>query len=61
MPSESVQPYVDAGEMVELVPGVRIQTSLFWQSRSQSSSTLGKLSDVVSEVANERLFARTID
>lgn len=58
MPTESVQPYVDRGEMVELVPGVRIQTSLFWQSRSQSSSTLGKLSDLVAETAAKRLLAR---
>lgn len=57
MPTESVQPYVDAGQMVEIVPGVRIQTALYWQSRSQSSSTLGKLSDVVAEVAEERLLA----
>lgn len=55
MPTESVQPFVERKEMVELVPGVRIHTALFWQSRSQSSSTLSKLSDLVAQTAAHRL------
>jgi LysR family transcriptional regulator (chromosome initiation inhibitor) len=51
MPSVTVQPLVDSGELVEVVPGIRIQTPLFWQSRSQSSSILNRLSEVVLEVA----------
>ena len=51
MPSVTVRPLVESGELVEVVPGIRIKTPLFWQSRSQSSRILTRLSEVVSEVA----------
>lgn len=55
MPSESVNPLIDAGKLVELVPNVRVEIPLFWTSRSQSSSILNKLAQTVSDVAKDRL------
>ena len=51
MPSVTVEPMVRSGELVELVQGVRVRTPLHWQSRSQSSATLSRLSQIVSDVA----------
>ena len=55
MPTETVMPLVNDGKLIEIVPDVRISTPLFWQSRSQSSNILRRLSDVVSDVAATRL------
>ena len=55
MPSVTVEPMVQSGELVELVQGVRVRTPLHWQSRSQSSATLSRLSQIVSDVAESCL------
>ena len=55
MPSVTVQPMVDTGDLKELVPDVRVRTPLHWQSRSQSSATLSKLSQIVQDVAKKSL------
>lgn len=55
MPSLTVGPMVDSGQLIELVPGARIDMPLFWQTRSQASTTLRELSNVVSEVAADWL------
>ncbi len=55
MPSLTVGGMVDAGELVELVPGERIDMPLYWQTRSQASTTLRELSNVVAEVASDWL------
>ena len=55
MPSVTVLPLVETGELVEVMPDIRIQTPLFWQSRSQSSSILKNLSEIVSQVASQWL------
>lgn len=55
MPSLTVGPLVDQGDLVELVPGERIDMPLYWQTRSQASTTLRELSNVVAEVAADWL------
>jgi len=55
MPSLTVDPLVASGELVELLPGERIDMPLFWQTRSQASTTLRELSRVVSSVAEDWL------
>lgn len=55
MPSLTVDPLVESGELVELMPGERIDMPLFWQTRSQASTTLRELSRVVSAVAADWL------
>ncbi|MEO0916807.1 MAG: LysR family transcriptional regulator ArgP [Pseudomonadota bacterium] len=55
MPSLTVGGLVEAGSLVELVPGEVIEMPLYWQTRSQASTTLRELSNVVSEVAAEWL------
>jgi LysR family transcriptional regulator (chromosome initiation inhibitor) len=55
MPFESVEPLIAAGDLVEIVPDVRVKIPLFWHSRAQSSGILQRLSDVVLEVAGRRL------
>ncbi len=49
MPTVTVQPFLDSGELIELVPGKRINISLHWQSSSQSSEILRLLAEVVAE------------
>ena len=55
MPSLTVGPLVERGELVEIKPGVRVIMPLFWQTRSQASTTLRELSNVVAEVAADWL------
>ena len=55
MPALTVEPLVERGELVEIKPGVRIEMPLYWQTRSQASTTLRELSNVVAEVAAEWL------
>lgn len=55
MPSVTVLPFVESGELVELVPDARVRTPLHWQSRSQSSNILNRLSDFVSDIADKTL------
>ena len=57
MPSITVEPLVNRGELIEVVPGVRVRTSLYWQTRSQSSEILESLSRIVSSVAAEWLYS----
>lgn len=57
MPAVTVAPLVKTGELIELVPKKRVHMSLYWQSRTQSSSLLLRLTDVVSDVASEELLA----
>ncbi len=56
MPSVTVDPFISAGDLVELVPNVRVRTPLHWQSRSQSSATLTRLSQIVTEVSEKSLM-----
>lgn len=58
MPSLTVGPMVDDGSLVELVPGARVDMPLFWQTRSQASTTLRDLSQVVASVAEDWLFVK---
>ncbi|NNE80629.1 MAG: LysR family transcriptional regulator ArgP [Silicimonas sp.] len=55
MPSVTVQPLVESGHLVELVPDVKVRTPLHWQSRSQSSNILNRLSEFVSDIADNTL------
>ncbi|MCG6884098.1 MAG: LysR family transcriptional regulator ArgP [Silicimonas sp.] len=55
MPAVTVEPLVEAGELVEIRPDVRVTLKLFWQTRSQASTTLRELSNVVAEVAADWL------
>lgn len=55
MPAVTVQPMIEAGDLVELVSDVRVRTPLHWQSRSQSSATLSRLSQIVTDVASRSL------
>lgn len=55
MPSLTVGPLVERGQLVELIPGERITMPLFWQTRSQASTILKELSNVVAEVAADWL------
>ena len=55
MPSVTVEPLVHAGELIELVQNIRVRTPLHWQSRSQSSSILTRLSEIVSATAEKSL------
>ena len=56
MPTESVLPAIESGALVELVPDARINMPLYWQSRSQASSILGKLADIVRSTSANRLL-----
>ncbi|MGR3511647.1 MAG: LysR family transcriptional regulator ArgP [Paracoccaceae bacterium] len=58
MPSLTVGSMVDDGSLVELVPGARVDMPLFWQTRSQASTTLRDLSQVVASVAEDWLFVK---
>lgn len=55
MPSVTVDPLIETGALLELVPEIRVRTPLHWQSRSQSSATLTRLSQIVSDVAEKCL------
>lgn len=51
------EPYIESGELIELVPGKRIRDSLHWQSSTQSSEILRRLGEVVYEEAKIHLRA----
>lgn len=55
MPTLTVGPMVESGELVEVQPGARVKMPLYWQTRSQASTTLQQLSNVVAEVADDWL------
>ena len=55
MPALTVGPMVERGELVEIKPDTRIIMPLYWQTRSQASTTLRELSNVVAEVASDWL------
>ena len=61
MPTETVMPLVESGELKELLPNVRVRVPLFWQSRSQASVVLQSLASVVSSVAEKRLLMAVED
>ncbi|MEY8099250.1 LysR family transcriptional regulator ArgP [Falsihalocynthiibacter sp. S25ZX9] len=44
-------PYLESGELIELVSNERIQISLHWQSSTQSSEILRRLGEIVKEEA----------
>lgn len=51
MPTVSVEPIVESGDLTELRPGKRIKISLHWQSSTQSSEILRMLGDIVASEA----------
>ncbi len=53
MPHLTVGSMVENGELIEVVPGQRIHMPLFWQTRSQASTTLRELSNIVADVAQQ--------
>lgn len=57
MPNEAVEEHIASGELVEMVPEVTVRIPLFWHTTAQSSGVLLRLSEVVSQVAKQRLVA----
>ena len=55
MPGVTVNPLIAEGKLIELVPAARINIALHWQSRTQSSGILQRLSNIVAEVAAAEL------
>lgn len=55
MPFEAVATFIASGDLIELVPGARVKTPLFWHTRSKSSDALQRLSEVVQNVARQTL------
>jgi len=55
MPTVTVMPFVENGLLTELVPEKRVQTSLHWQSSTQSSEILRLLGRIVSDEALNHL------
>jgi len=51
VPTIAAQPYLESGELIELVPDKRIMISLHWQSSTRSSEILRRLGEVVVEEA----------
>lgn len=51
VPGDAGKPHLKSGALVELVPNQRIQISLHWQSSTQSSETLRRLGEIVTEEA----------
>lgn len=51
MPTITVGPLIAAGDLVDLAPGRAVPMQLQWQYRTQSSTILLKLSDIVRDVA----------
>lgn len=60
MPTGTVQPYIDAGELVELVPDRRVHTSLYWQSSARGTEVFRLLSEIVTSEADKRLIPQTL-
>ena len=58
MPVMSVFDLIKEGKLVDLVPGSRVALSLQWQYRTQSSTILVRLSEIVAEVAAQELAAQ---
>lgn len=56
VPGDAGEPYLESGELIELVPDKRIKVSLHWQSSTQSSEILRKLGEVVLEEARIHLL-----
>jgi LysR family transcriptional regulator (chromosome initiation inhibitor) len=57
MPRITVAPLVAEGRLVELVQDTTVPMSLQWQYRTQSSTILTRLTEIVSEVATRELSA----
>lgn len=51
VPGVAGLPYIESGDLIELVPNKRIQISLHWQSSTQSSEILRRLGQLVEEEA----------
>lgn len=51
VPGGAGEPLLKSGELIELVPGKRINISLHWQSSTQSSEILRRLGELVREEA----------
>lgn len=56
MPTLTVGPMVKAGQLVELIPDVRLAMPLYWQGRANASGTLRALNEVVTGVAAAALI-----
>lgn len=56
VPGGAGLPYLESGELIELVPEKRIQISLHWQSSTQSSEILRRLGQLVEEEARIHLL-----
>jgi len=56
LPTIAAQPFLDTGELIELVPDKRILISLHWQSSTRSSEILRRLGEVVVEEAMVNLL-----
>ena len=56
VPGVAGLPYLESGELIELVPGKRIKISLHWQSSTQSSEILRRLGEIVLEEARIHLL-----
>ena len=56
VPGVAGAPYLESGELIELVPDKRIKVSLHWQCSTQSSEILRKLGEVVYQEAQSHLL-----
>ena len=56
VPAIAGEPFLKSGELIELVPGKRINISLHWQSSTQSSEIMRRLGEVVLEEARVHLL-----
>ena len=56
VPGVAGAPYLESGELIELVPNKRIKVSLHWQCSTQSSEILRKLGEVVYKEAQAHLI-----
>ena len=55
VPSIAGNAYVKRGELVDLSPGKKVSIALHWQAGMQSSEILGRLGNLVLDVAREHL------
>ena len=52
-----MEPYLDDGSLVEIVPGASVVVPLYWQSSGQGSEIMKVLSSIVVEVARKHLLS----
>ena len=56
MPRFSVEPHIENGTLVELVPGAVVTVPLYWQSSGPGSEIMKMLTNTVTEVARGHLL-----